>query len=50
MHPLGIDVVGVGNPDTSCETASTALIGILLLSLTLISTERSLLKVQGNKL
>ena len=45
MHPLGIDVVGIGNLDTSYETVSTALIGILLLSLTLISAERSLLKV-----
>ena len=50
MHPLGIDVVGAGNPDTSCETASAALIGIPLLSLTLISAERSLLEVQGDEL
>ena len=50
MHPLGINVVGVGNLDTSCETVSTALIGVLLLSLTLISAERSLLEVQGDEL
>lgn len=45
MYPLSINIVGVGNLDTSYETASAALIGILLLSLTLISAERSLLKV-----
>ena len=45
MHPLGINIVGIGNLDTSYEIVSVALIGILLLSLTLISTERSLLKV-----
>ena len=50
MHPLGIDVVGAGNPDTSCETVGAALIGVPLLSLTLISAERSLLKVQGDEL
>ena len=45
MHPLGINVVGTGNLDTSYKIVSAALIGIPLLSLTLISAERSLLKV-----
>lgn len=45
MHPLSIDVVGTGSLDTSRKTVSIALIGILLLSLTLVSANRSLLKV-----
>jgi hypothetical protein len=50
VHPLGIDMVGARNPDTSCETVGAALIGVPLLSLTLISAERSLLEVQGDEL
>ena len=45
VHPLSINVVGVGSLDASRETVSVALIGVLLLSLTLISANRSLLKV-----
>ena len=50
MHPLSIDVVGARSPDTSCKTVGVALIGVPLLSLTLISANGSLLKVQGDKL
>ena len=50
MHPLGIDVVGAGSPDASRETVGAALIGVPLLSLTLISADGSLLEVQGDEL
>ena len=50
MHPLGIDVVGARSPDTGRETVGAALIGVPLLSLTLISADGSLLEVQGDKL
>jgi hypothetical protein len=38
-------MVGIGSLDTGRETVSIALIGIPLLSLTLISTDGSLLEV-----
>ena len=50
MHPLGIDVVGARSPDTGRETVGAALIGVPLLSLTLISADGSLLEVQGDEL